>query len=343
MSHLVTATEHSDNLKFDSNFKLSRDVMMDSWRGLPILLLIPALRHGLTGRMTFQGHIITDSSVTRTLSQARTAGLPGGKSLQELEECHSHCHDFVSAIQSRSHRRPWPGKPDLSSRGLGKDSCQWLQLRLGRRPLGPTRIAPWPKCNYDHESRRRARPAAASRVTRRNGRVLILWNVTVIGRVRQHCCDDSDLQVTMADYYRELRPAAAAEWTNASNVESLPRPLHGELEVYSVFSYWHASNSQKRNSNDTLWWIEIRLRFLELGPARPGGPARLNEIRGHASMYFAVRIFKLPLIPLFRYVANRICILREFRFLFHWVILVPSGDRSDWRLNDEVHCWRQRI
>ena len=45
-------------------------------------------------------------------------------------------------------------------------------------------------------------------------------------------------------------------------------PRHGGLEVYFVFPYWHARNSQKRNSNDTLWWIKIRLRFLEL--ARQG-------------------------------------------------------------------------
>ena len=49
------------------------------------------------------------------------------------------------------------------------------------------------------------------------------------------------------------------------------RQRHWGLEVYSVFSFWPATNGRKRNSKDTLQSIEILPCLLKLGQAAQAG------------------------------------------------------------------------
>ena len=58
--------------------------------------------------------------------------------------------------------------------------------------------------------------------------------------------------------------------------------LHGLLEVYSVFPFWHARNNKKRNLKDTLQWIEIRENVSPFAKIGPCLPARLDKI--HSSI-----------------------------------------------------------
>ena len=52
------------------------------------------------------------------------------------------------------------------------------------------------------------------------------------------------------------------------------RPLHGFLEVYSVFPFWHARNGHKRDCTANRNKANMS-PFAKIGPGRP---ARLDKI-----------------------------------------------------------------